>query len=291
MGQGDKNVVLLGSASLMCQVSPHEQLLLSYVESAARAADRPDRPLHLQALLQVPRVADAHGFVPIQLIEQLLPALAQELPVRAEWFVRGAGISPRGLRFHEVEPSRAREVMLRFHYLRSPRTDGRVYGLTTPANDLVALCVTSPLDVESLRDLLVSSGHQAGVTRVISRVFAFPGAPRNSISFLLSRAAREESLLGVTDFVTYVNPNMGFTGSSYRASGWHLLGIEPGTKYRYLDDRYITDRELHAKCGMQDDTAYRSMLGDRFAVSVMPLDPLLVFGMSLKSYVGARVQR
>jgi hypothetical protein len=58
--------------------------------------------------------------------------------------------------------------------------------------------------------------------------------------------ADSEKNHGVSDYVTYVNPNMGFTGSSYRASGWHLLGTEPGTTYRYLDERYITDRALSA---------------------------------------------
>jgi hypothetical protein len=98
---------------------------------------------------------------------------------------------------------------------------------------------------------------------------------------MLSRAAREERRLGVTDFVTYVNPNMGFTGSSYRASGWHLLGVEPGTTYRYIDDRYITDRELSGRFGGHDDGAYKRLLGRRFAVSVMPLAPLLVFHTSV----------
>src|SRR5262249_33435035 len=79
----------------------------------------------------------------------------------------------------------------------------------------------------------------------------------------------EQSLGGITDFVTYVNPNMGFTGSSYLASGWRMLGDEPGTKYRYLDDRYITDRRLAVTFGKHDDASYRKILGDRFSVSNM----------------------
>src|SRR5579864_3508232 len=98
---------------------------------------------------------------------------------------------------------------------------------------------------------------------------------------MLSRAGREEQRLGATDFLTYVNPNMGFTGSSYRASGWTQIGMEPGTTYRYIDDRYITDRELAAMMGKHDDKTYRHMLGPRFAVSIMPLEPLLVFHTSL----------
>ena len=101
------------------------------------------------------------------------------------------------------------------------------------------------------------------------------------ISYLLSRAARAERRLGVTDFVTYVNPNMGFTGRSYRASGWQLLGNEPGTTYRYLDSRYVTDRKLEAAFGKHDDGAYRQLLGNRFCISRMPLAPLLVFHAGL----------
>lgn len=281
MGQGNKNNMSVASASLICRIGPHEHSLLKCVESAARVAGRPARPLHLQALLQLPRLADVHGFAPSQAIEELLAELAEELPVKAEWFVRDADSSPRLLSFHEVEARTARDVMQRFHYLRSPRTDGRAYGLSTASGHLVALCVSSPLDVDRLRDLLAPLGRPTMSARVVSRVFVFEGAPNNSISYMLSKVAREEQRLGVTDFVTYVNPNMAFTGSSYRASGWQLLGIEPGTTYRYIDGRYTTDRELAARFGPHDDGGYGLLLGSRFAVSVMPLEPLLVFHNTL----------
>jgi hypothetical protein len=277
MGQGDEDFMATAFASLTCRVAPREQLLLNCVESAARAANRPSRPLHLQALLHLPRSADTLGFVPLSMLESFLAELAQELPDRGHWLLRDGGFSPRLLHFHKVEPDKARDVTQRFHYLRSPRTDGRAYGLSTGAGHLVALCVSSPLDVETLSKLLASHGRPTESARVVSRVFAFEGAPKNSISYMLSRAAREENHLGVTDFVTYVNPNMGFTGSSYLASGWQLLGIEPGTKYRYVDSRYTTDRELAARFGRHDDAGYQRLLGRRFAISTMPLEPLLVF--------------
>ena len=261
----------------MCRIAPRDGLLLNYVESAANAASRPIRPLHLQALLQLPSLANAHGFVPGPIVESLLAELARELPSRKEWIVQDAGSSPRLLHFHEVSAEIARDVTTKFHYLRSPRTDGRAYGLSTSAGRLVALCVSSPLDVAGLGQLLAAQGRPPELSRVVSRVFVFEGAPRNSISYMLSLSAREEVRLGVTDFVTYVNPNMGFTGSSYRASGWQLLGIEPGTKYRYVDGRYITDRELAARFSQQDDGAYCQLLGARFSVSAMSLEPLLVF--------------
>jgi hypothetical protein len=78
---------------------------------------------------------------------------------------------------------------------------------------------------------------------------------------MLFRVAHEEGRKGETDFVTYVNPNMMFTGSSYRASGWQQIGTEPGTRYRYLADRYTTDRELARQFGAHDDETYQRLLG------------------------------
>jgi hypothetical protein len=287
MAQGNKDVVSIASANpialaaLRCQVALRDPLLLEHVESAAFAADRSARPLLLQALLQLPRVADKWGFVDISIVKQLLAELAQELPVTSEWWVPDIVSSPRVLRVHALDSATAEHVMQRFHYLRSARTDGRSYGLSSNTGRLIALCVSSPIDVKRLRELLTLNGRTKGLARVISRVFAFEGAPVNSISYMLSRVEREERQLGVTDFLTYVNPNMAFTGSSYRASGWRLLGIESGTKYRYIDGRYITDRELVARFGAHHDEVYQHLLGCRFAVSVMPLVPLVVFHTSL----------
>lgn len=271
----------VATASLMCRVAPREQLLLDFVESAARVTNRPARPLHLQALLQLPRWADSNGFVSVAIVESLLSALAEELPDKVQWLVQSGAASPRSLRFHKVERDKAREIMQEFHYIRSPRTDGRAYGLSTSAGNLVALCVSSPLDVAGPRALLAAHGRPTDFARVVSRVFAFEGAPKNSISYMLARSSREERDLGATDLITYVNPNMGFTGTSYLASNWQLLGSEPDTKYRYVDGRYITDRELAARFGQHDDGTYCQLLAARFSVSAMPLEPLLVFYTSL----------
>jgi hypothetical protein len=277
MVQGNTNIVSIDSDSLICRVAPRETLLLDHVESAAFVADRPARPLLLQALLQLPRLADAQGFASILLLKSLLAELAEELPVKSEWLIPDIVSSPRVLQFHGLDSEAANHVMQRFHYLRSSRPDGRAYGLSTHSGRLVAVCVSSPLDVSRLHELLASNGRTTALARVISRVFAFEGAPSNSISYMLSRVTREERQLGVTDLVTYVNPNMSFTGSSYRASGWQMLGSESGTKYRYIDNRYVTDRQLAAKFGAHHDDVYRRLLDGRFAVSVMPLDPLFVF--------------
>jgi len=267
---------------LRIQVAPRSSDLMACVESVARLTGRPRGALHLQALLQLPRIADENGLATAALVEPLLRELAWELPASLEWSVgTNPDSSPSSLRFQDVNLDEGRKVMERFHYLRSARLDGRIYGLREETGRLVALAVSSPLDVDRLTDLLRSEQAATATARVLSRVFAFEGAPPNTISYLLSKGGRSERRLGVTDWVTYVNPNMGFSGVSYLASAWHLLGEEPGTTYRYLDNRYTTDRELAAKFGPHDDDAYARLLGDRFAKSKMPLAPLLVFSRHL----------
>lgn len=261
----------------ICRVAPDDVALLSRVEAAAGSTGRPARPLRLQVLMQAPQLADQEGFIPLMELDHLTRELAGEIPPREEWGLMRPPPGPRFLRFTKVAADRARDVMSRFHYLRSPRFDGRAFGLSQEDGPLVAMCVISPMDVPRLNSLLSARGRATERALVVSRVFAFEGAPRNSLSFLLARCADEERRLGATDLITYVNPNLGFTGVSYRASGWDALGHEPGTTYRYLDRRYITDRELARRFGAHEDSAYHEMLGDRFAVSRMPLQPLLVF--------------
>lgn len=263
--------------ALTCPVRADAPGLWDLVVSVAERQSRPTRALHLQALLQLPRLAGPRGDVVFAEAAELVEELAAELPKWPAWRAGVGGTRVRELRFQEVEDETAARVLRSFHYLRSPRRGGRAYALSSPSGELVALCVSSPLDVAHLQSLLTQGGHSTEVTRVFSRVFAFDDAPDNTLSFLLSKACRAERSRGVKDVMTYVNPNMGFGGSSYRASGWRLLGEEPGTRYRYLDGRYITDRELAAMIGPLDDDQYRRVLGVRFAASVMPLAPLRVF--------------
>src|ERR1019366_1132163 len=129
-----------------CKVAPDEHLLLSQVETWARFSGRPVRPLHLQALLQAPRLADRLGFVSLRELDRLIGELAQEIPGSEEWTSRYAAASLQSFQFGEIDPDQARIVTERFHYLRSPRTDGHAYGLSADGGSLVAICVISPLD-------------------------------------------------------------------------------------------------------------------------------------------------
>lgn len=259
------------------RVAPNDAGLLRCVESIALRTDRPFSPLKLQALLQLPRLADNSGLVERLTAASLIEDIANELPAAPCWKAGAESIdSLHSLRFGEVSADEAEHIMRTFHYLRSPRIDGRAYGLSAPSGAIIALAVSSPLDVGTITALLRNE-NRVGPARVIARVFAFENAPKNSISYLLARTSSRERCVGTTDLVTYVNPNMGFNGVSYRASGWTLLGDEPGTKYKYLDGRYITDRQLIALLGTNDEARLTRTLRARFASSSMQLLPLLLY--------------
>jgi hypothetical protein len=176
----------------------------------------------------------------------LIPAEIERLALRAARLLDGyrpmTGIPHlRPLRkadvqVHELSGSLAHIIHERFHYLGSAR-QGIHYGLFHSAvPELPAAMVTlSPMDVDHLQ-----AQADGRPSRIVSRMFAFEWAPFNSISSLLGAVSRKipETLF------TYVNPNLGFSASSYRAANWTFDGTK-GVTYRYLDGDYITARQAY----------------------------------------------
>ncbi len=134
----------------------------------------------------------------------------------------------------EVDAELARVIQERFHYLGSAR-NGSHFGLfhNQRAGLPAAFATVSELDVAHLRE---SAGGCGG--GILSRMYAFPWAPRNTISALLGAVSREYS--GV--LFTYVNPNLGFGGVSYKAANWRLAGSKSIT-YRYVNCNYVSARQ------------------------------------------------
>src|SRR4051812_4453034 len=169
------------------------------VESAAVQSWLPDvgitavpsrRDLLLQALLHLPRLADVRGTVKrdraLREIERLDRLRAAEL---APW--KALAEPPRGhvelrdLEVRVIDTTSAATILDRFHYLRSARSNS-VSVAAMHRHRIVALCSFSRLDLP-LIGAAAPIANPDGV-RVVSRVFAFDWAPRNTISYLLSRA-------------------------------------------------------------------------------------------------------
>jgi len=248
------------------------------IEDVSRQVGVPTRELELRALLHLPRLADRAGEVDCSAASAEISRLAVAMPREPEWLAGPRVAAATELGMADIPEETARTICERFHYLASHRPAGRYYGALPPeavARPL-AIVATTVLDVPSL-EALVRSPAARGRARVVARVFAFPRAPRNTISRLLAFVARAEVQRGARQLLTYVNPNLGFTGTSYLASGWTLAGDEPGTRYLYVDGAYVTERDLARRFGSSDEVIVRQLLGPRFECSVMPLAPLLVF--------------
>lgn len=164
------------------------------------------------------------------------------------------------LQFRELDDRDAGDILKNFHYIRSFRRTSKHFGLVRERVDdtywPVALASLAPLDVQSILDVQDIALDKQSLSQSIqeralalSRVYAFPNCPHNALSFLFAKLRKwlQEHETDYEYLLTYVNPNLGFTGASYRADNWTLLGSEKGIVYKYLDNDYVTDRALQKK--------------------------------------------
>jgi hypothetical protein len=270
---------------------------------AVRAAERHAVPAHdvlVRLLLHLPRDAGADAIVETRLAadesERLAAEISKVTSPYSSWQQppRTGEVRLSDLELVEVDEATARVVLERFHYLRSFRLGSEhIGGILRDGNDerLVALLTLSALDVPTIAEHLPDGVAQAETT-VLSRVFAFDWAPRNTLSFLMARLTRELRRRPTPPrlLVTYLNPNVGFTGASYRAANWVLWAREIGARYAYLDGRYATDRELARSFGTSDPAALAATLGDRIAFSRMPLQPLDLYAQPLDGGLRAALE-
>ncbi|MBV8368355.1 MAG: hypothetical protein JO036_05400 [Candidatus Eremiobacteraeota bacterium] len=205
----------------------------------------------------------------------LVPSEALQVPRDAPKDVNDA-------RFVTIDEDEARFVNERLHYLRSHRKASASFGLRTVASSsLIAMVSVSRPDEAELAPLL-PHGVRLQNTAMIARVFAKRWAPPNTISYLLARTERQisQAFSGTNFALTYVNANLGFTGASYRAANWSLLGTNP-THYSYVDADYQSDRQLIARFNTALASELRARLGTRFQRVTTGLLPLLVFGKNV----------
>jgi len=200
------------------------------------------RDLLLQGLLHLPRLASSEGMIDRKTASAEVTRLQMLRAGELEPYAALAAVPAPRPDLHELEvrlisATDAEPIASHFHYLHSFRA-GCISVAAVYGSQIAALCSISPFDLWHVADELPVLPEDVAV---VSRVFAFDWAPRNTISFLLARA---EKLCPVRMLLTYLNPNMGFTGASYRSANWQLVGLETGTRYAYLDRRYITDREM-----------------------------------------------
>lgn len=150
------------------------------------------------------------------------------------------------------------------HYLRAPRADSiRMYGVTRGAAAMpMAYLALSACDRgyvwEALRTALGNVSRDNVL--VLSRVYALPGCPKNTLSWLLRHLRRELATDGYTHLITAVNPMLGFSGASFLASAFRPFATSP-VNYAYDSDlRYVTRRTGLSHVGRLLDTPNNLLL-------------------------------
>lgn len=175
-----------------------------------------------------------------------------------------------------------------FHYLASPRSDAIHLGLgerVSPA----CLMSFSPFDLEHLTGMLPDGVRPESVV-VLSRQVTVGDVPRNTWTFAFGRACRwfRAHRPDIRMVLTYLDPNLGFEGASYRAANWTLLGKEPKGRYVFVDGIPVPNRELMRLYGTARFDDLQVLLGSRVERTTMPLQPLCVFGFVLQSAIRGR---
>ncbi|NUR94742.1 MAG: hypothetical protein HOV67_05715 [Kribbellaceae bacterium] len=143
----------------------------------------------------------------------------------------------------------AERVFDSLHYLRNARRGSLNFALVDKNTGTpLTLCSASPLEWQRVADQLM---RQFGVPKDavwdLSRVYSFDGAPPNAVSYLLAQVRKYFQKRGdVQLLTTAVDPNLGFTGSSYLASNWQQWMTVQARPYLYYKRRYMSIREMRA---------------------------------------------
>lgn len=263
------------------------QILLSEM---ARCYELEEDDLLRRVLLQLPRLSEAE-LQNRRIVAKEIETVAQQLKKVKRKYKQILGHNEKSLTLKELSfnviPSDLASVINRnFHYIGYNRLRSIRLGFTsdscTGRHSIVSMITLSPFDLEHVSPFL-PNGIKSNNVLVVSRVFAFAWAPKNCISFMMGQMFKwiRQNKPRTKLLLTYLNPNVCFSGTSYKASNWILFGLEPNLKYAYLDRKYITLRALKSKFHASDEGCLRTLLGERLEFSVRPLAPLKLYAYFL----------
>jgi hypothetical protein len=257
-------------------------------ETARRVGVEP-RALAVRVLLHLPRVASHSGWVTTRQAQRELRINAERLrnDVRAVRIHLPLKKFPlRELAFEVIDQSRALPLLTSLHYLRSTRDDSLYFALVDPIDRLpVSLCSVSRLEWKCVSNQLQAQFDiRPGGAWDVSRVYSVDGAPANAISLLLSkvRVYFRRNFPSAHLLVTTVDPNLGFTGSSYRASNWQQWMTVKARPYLYEYDRHVTPRQLRERYDTASLIELEGRFPDRFQQSKVRLLDSMIYCCSLK---------
>lgn len=193
--------------------------------------------------------------------------------------VTGLKLSLKDLSLNVISEEIARPILERYHYIMSFREDSFHLGLinTNESTWPIALATISPFDLTNMENALPLINGKRASSFVLSRMYIFSGAPPNTASYLLAKLRQwiMQNLKEIDMLITYVNPNVGFIGTSYIADNWISLGEEHETCYYYVNGNYKTDRHIYSIYGHTPEHLIHST--SEVTSSICKLLPLKIF--------------
>jgi hypothetical protein len=223
----------------------------------------PSRDLEYRTLLHLPR------FSPAELTLVAVSEEASRLARRATGEcgdlasrIPSASLTGDALEVGEVDDNSVQIINRCLHYIGTPRSAFVGLGLYRPGPRLgdelpLTLVALSEFDLGNVTEMCTSLNPDSTV--LVSRVYSFPASRANSISALLGHARRwlKTNRPDVRWMITYLNTNLGFTGVSYRADNWKLVGREEFDALYSADGDYLTSRVMRAE-GASGELSVRS---------------------------------
>ncbi len=114
-------------------------------------------------------------------------------------------------------------------------------------------------------------------------MYSVDSAPPNAISSLLSRVRTylRRNMPSADLLVTAVDPNLGFTGSSYRAANWQQWMTVKARPYLYEDGHYVSPRQLRERYGTASLVELQAKYPGRFQQSKVRLLDSMIYCCSV----------
>jgi hypothetical protein len=256
-------------------------------EEARRVGVEP-RALAVRVLLHLPRVASYKGWVTRSQVQRELRISAERLQkdvLAASPLVSVGKFSLYDLAFEAIDAYRAIRILRSLHYLRSARPGSIYFALVDPIDRRpVTLCGISPLQWKCVeREVRAKFALPPERVWDVSRVFSVNSAPPNAISLLLSRVRKyvRQNLSYIDLLATAVDPNLGFTGSSYRAANWQQWVTIKARPYFYERTQYASPRQLRERYGTASIEELHAKHPGRFQQSRARLLDSMIFCSSV----------
>jgi len=185
-------------------------------------------------------------------------------------------------RFGTVNWRKAKEILERFHYIGSYRKNsihlGFYYEVSKGVENLMGIITFSRYDftIEPYNIFINFKRHEI---LNLSRLYTFDWAPFNTTSYFLSQGIKyiKKYFPNIRCLTTCVNPNIGHSGTSYKASNWIEVAQFLGSPYLFLNGKPVTIRKLAEKYNTLDLNILKSKSGNRIIISKSKLLPQKIF--------------